>query len=140
MPSAKTTGIFVGSALVVGIIVGTKSAVPETKVITVPKTEVHTVEEKVYVTEPLPESCVYAIELLSKANEHSGTETNAAGEILLALTELNRVAVADDYAGVNKAIESLRLHKDRLDTAVIETNKMKLEVDSAYEQCTKDVQ
>lgn len=139
MPSAKVTAALSFGGLIVGIMLGAHSTVPDVKVVSVPKVETRVVEHTTTVTTPLPESCLKAVELLMKASDNSGSQTDAAGSILLALSDLGRAGVEGDVKAVNQAITVIRREKDRLDTAALTTTEAQLKVTSAVRQCEADV-
>jgi hypothetical protein len=146
MPTTKTTLILAGACLVLGSAAGVAShPTPDTKTefIEVPG-PTRVVEKEVRVSSPavptpLPESCLHAIDLLSAVTKESDIQTNATGEIQLALTDLGSGSFSQDIHAINRAIETLRKQKDRLGTSVIHYHEALSNFQGALEECNTDL-
>jgi hypothetical protein len=88
---------------------------------------------------PLPESCQHAISLLPPIIAESDRQTNAAGAILLALTDLGSGSFSQDIHQINRAVEVLRKNKDRLGSATIHQHEALTNFQHALEVCNDDL-
>lgn len=121
----------------VGGLLGAAMGSPDVE--TVERVKTHVETETVYEQKPLPESCIKAIEALPLYDDLAGSMSASAGAILLALEGYGRSTVMHDIHHINKTTEIIRFEKDKLDDAVIDTDKQIIAINDAIEECYEDI-
>lgn len=109
--------ITVVAVLALGFVLGSTVADSDTKVETqteVKVIEVPTVKTKIEYRDkikPFPEECTVALEALPKIIEGDAAQTEAVGNVLLALQDLSTASALNDTDKVNEAVAIVREEK-----------------------------
>ena len=142
MTSAKTTLIIIGASLCVGFSLNSCSEpTPETRVVKVPT--VHVVTKTVTVKSdavPIPESCTKAFTLAQGVAAPDSTMTEAAGNILAKMSDVERNALRDDFKAMNQALTDVRRSRDALGTSAIEAAELRRQLAVAVDICNADLE
>ncbi len=139
--TGKTVLISVATGLVMGIIVtnATNDTPPppevKTRVVEVPK-RVEVVRE---VRGDFPRSCKMAAEAITKDSDLYGASTEAVGNILLALQDLNKSATMGEVRAVNEANQVVRDNRIALDNAAAEQAERTDTLQYAITECERDL-
>lgn len=142
MTSNRTKFFIVVGVLGLGISMGRCGAgevetVTKVRIVKVPTVKTHVEYRDRYVK--LPESCTEAAKLLTEDTKDNGTMTEAAGQIVDALSKLGLGKVQQDIQAINKSTETINAAKSRLDLAATDNSKATGRITAAISRCQKEV-